>query len=129
MTELHRFVESLLPRFGTAQALADALDMTLSAFLRGVKQGTLNIENCLRLAALVGENPTKILTLAGKADIAKLIESLYGSAAAPTLSEQDHQLLSLSDGVKRKLLGLVAELEPRRYRTTIDSGTPRSSTA
>lgn len=111
VTDLYRFVIALIPRFGTAQALADALDMSLSAFLRGAKHGTLGIENCLRLAQLAGEHPSKVLALAGKKDVATLIESLYGPAAATTLSDTDHRLLGLPDGVKRRLLQLVADIE------------------
>jgi hypothetical protein len=42
-------------RYGTAHALADAIGMSLSAFLRGVQHGSLSELNLLRLAEESGE--------------------------------------------------------------------------
>jgi hypothetical protein len=79
------FIQGLIStKYGTAQAVADAIGMSLSAFSRGVrKEGTLSVENCLRLAAHAGEPPSRVLRLAGKEPIAELIEQLYGSERDP----------------------------------------------
>jgi plasmid maintenance system antidote protein VapI len=74
-----RFIEDLIKRYGTAGALADAIGMSLSAFSRGYREeGTLSVENCLRLANEVGERPEMILRLAGKQEVADVFERLSG---------------------------------------------------
>lgn len=86
------FMDGLLKRYGTANKLAAALGLTATSLLRAAHdQFTLNVENCLRLAAVSGELPSRILRLAGKADIADLLESLYGQQS---LTPREKQLLS-----------------------------------
>src|SRR5688500_9660289 len=56
MTEdLAGWVESLRPRYGTMRAIAELIGMTESGFTRGVKRGTLSIENLLDLARVTEE--------------------------------------------------------------------------
>jgi hypothetical protein len=90
------FIQGLISaKYGTAQAVADAIGMSLSAFSRGVrKEGTLSVENCLRLAAHAGEPPSRVLRLADKVPIAELIEQLYGPEREP-LSGMERDLLQL----------------------------------
>jgi len=78
-------------RFGTMTALASAVGMQLSPFVRGVDSGTLNIVNLLRLAEVADENPSRVLRLAGKEKVAELIERLYG---APTLTPSQRELIA-----------------------------------
>lgn len=100
MNKFEDFVGELVTRrYRTTGALAEAIGMTLSAFSRGVRQGTLSIENCLRLAETSGDHPSKILELAGKADEAALIERLYGKQI---VSPGDRQLLELWRGITPK---------------------------
>ena len=66
-------------RYRTATALAESIGMELSPFTRGVKAGTLNLVNLLKLARAAEEHPSTVLRLAGKAAEADLIEELYGS--------------------------------------------------
>jgi hypothetical protein len=42
-----------------------------------------DIPGCLRLAQVSGENPSTILRAAGKADVARLLEQLYGPPRPP----------------------------------------------
>lgn len=84
MNDLETFVEGLVGKgrpYQTWGDLAAATGLTLSAFSRGVKkEGTLNVENCLRLAETTGIAASQVLRTAGKGDIAELIERLYGKA-------------------------------------------------
>lgn len=90
---LCRFVDRLiLNRFGTAHALAAAIGMSSSAFSHGVREeGTLSVENCLRLADAIGERPSVILKLAKKPEMAVLSERLYGGRM--TLSPREKELV------------------------------------
>lgn len=72
------FIEDLISRHGTAGAIAKACGLTDSAFSRGVKKsGTLGVESLLHLARWSGTPPGRVLRLAGKRDIADLLEQLY----------------------------------------------------
>lgn len=77
-----RYIRQWIREYGTAERLATAIGMSLSAFSRGVRnEQTLGIYNCLRFAEETGEPPSKVLHLASKAHVAALIERLYGPAA------------------------------------------------
>jgi hypothetical protein len=81
-------------RYGTAQALADALGMSLSAFQRGVKHGSLGVENLLRLSVEAGVPPGEVLQAAGKAPVLDLIQTLFGPSKPPLTAAQ-RELLEL----------------------------------
>lgn len=66
-------------RFRTASALAAAIGMECSPFTRGVKVGTMNLVNLLKLAQVAEEHPSTVLRLARKGAEADLLETLYGS--------------------------------------------------
>ena len=72
------FIKELERRHGTANAIAEALDMSPSAFSRGSRSGSLGTLKLLRLAKWSGESPSRVLRLAGKGEIADQIEDLYG---------------------------------------------------
>lgn len=93
--------ELIQRRFGTATALAAKIDMELSPFSRGVKLGTLNLVNLLKLAKAADEQPSTVLRLAGKNREADLIEEVYGTS---------HEVLTASD---REILALWRTLTPR----------------
>lgn len=96
-----QFIDGLVQKTGTAGAVAQAIGMSLSAFSRGVRnEGTLSVENCLRLAEWSGESPGRVLHLANKGDVAVLIERLYGAERTPV------------SGPERELSALWRELEP-----------------
>jgi hypothetical protein len=78
---LAEWMESLMPKpYRTKRAVADAAGLTSSAFWRQVQNGTLGIEPLLRLARATGTPASRVLTLAGKGELADLIESLFGTA-------------------------------------------------
>lgn len=86
MQTLRDFVDELVrARYGTAQALAMRIGLTLSAFSRGVSSGSLSTESLLKLALETGTAPSDLLRLAKKEHVAHLIEQLYGKGAASPL--------------------------------------------
>ncbi len=126
MNAFEHLIDRLLTdgRYQNKTRIAEALGLTVSAFDRGVKRGTLSEVNCLMLAEAADLNPSEVLRAAGKGETAAIIERLYGSGAAPPLTALDRELLSLPPGAKRQLLRLVKELgaeseevEPERPKT------------
>lgn len=90
-----QWIERLIAeRFGTPTALAHRLGMRLTPFQRGVESGTFNIVNLLKLASIAGEHPSTVLRLAGKGDVADLIERLYDVSGEP-LTESQREVLDL----------------------------------
>lgn len=79
-------------RFRTWRELALALGMTESGLMRGVNRGSLDLVNLLTLAELTETPPLDVLRIAGKADLATLIERRFGTGAA-ALSGDEHRLL------------------------------------
>ena len=123
-----QFIERWIGRYGTAQALADAIGMSLSAFSRGVRNaGTLGVDNLLRLADVTGESPGKVLRIAGKRDVADLIDRLYGGALnsrAVGLSGLERELINLWKGLHRNaqepiltIVKALSEKQQQRRRT------------
>lgn len=81
--KLIQYVDRLIAsRYRTASKLAASLGITESAFSRAIhKQGTLSLENCLRLADASGDDPCVVLRIAGKLDHAALLQRLLGEDA------------------------------------------------
>lgn len=68
-------------KFGSKSALAQAMGINstrLSRLARHTDQHSLGTANCLRLAKHTDHPASDVLRAAGKADVADLIESLYG---------------------------------------------------
>jgi len=119
------FIAGLIRRYGTAQAVADAIGMSLSAFSRGVRnEGTLSVENLLKLAEHAGEAPSTLLRLGDKGRVADLIERLYGPANPHALTTDQRELLglwqTLGEEAERSLRTLLRALadQPRRGKKT-----------
>lgn len=91
---------------GVELRLASELKMSASAFGRGVKKGTLSVENLLKLSHKIGGSPIAILRMGGKAEIAKLLDNLYGPEKTP-LSEIDRRLVGLPREAKRAILTAI----------------------
>lgn len=116
MSDFQKFIARLIREHGTATAIADGIEMSLSAFSRLVRnEDTLGVHSCLLLAEFSGESPSKILALAGKGDTAALIERLYGDQHQ-SLSALDRALVDLDAETKRQLLRLVETLAGRKRR-------------
>lgn len=91
--EFTAWVEKLIrERFRTKRALASAVGLTESPFGRGVIAGSLGVDSLLRLAMAAETHPSVVLRLAGKAELADLIERLYGPGR-DALTESERQVL------------------------------------
>lgn len=88
MNALREFLEERSAKFDTLQTLATHMGVTFSGFLRGVKQGTLSAENCLRLAEVLGEEPAAVFRAAKKPGLADQFERLYGTTTNPMTEEE-----------------------------------------
>lgn len=128
---LQEFVKGVIDRkfAGNQQQLAEAIGVTgptVSKIVRGVGGATFAAVNCLKLAEVSGEAPSRVLELAGKGDVAKLIERLYGKARAP-MTPDDVALLSLPPDRKHQLVGALGLEHPGRERKS--AGGKRASSA
>lgn len=92
-TPFQKLMDGLFEKHGAAQPIAEELDISLSALLRGVQVGTLSTENCLRLAEAYALRPSEVLQVAGKGEIATLIEGLYGKPIPTTILASDRRRL------------------------------------
>jgi hypothetical protein len=120
---LQSFLAARRPKFGTLQNLAEQMGVTFSGFLRGVKQGTLSAENCLRLAEVLGEDPRVVFRAAQKAELAEQIDRLYG-AAVPHISAAQRAVLDMWEALapedQRTVRELLHRLAPHRRATAAD---------
>jgi hypothetical protein len=117
----------LLERYGTKTALALDLGMTLERLVKVMKdpKESLGVANCLRLAKVSGLPPGQVLTMAGKSEIADLLDVLYGRT--PERGASRDELVTqwwprLSPKAKEAMRTLLDELtvgkkrKPRRKR-------------
>lgn len=81
---------------GSARALGHALGIDPTRISRGTP---FNIQGCLRLAQVTGENPSIVLRAANKGHIATLIETLYGPGKT-LLSPEQQMLLEALDAIR-----------------------------
>jgi len=88
MTEFESWVTAVIrTRYdNVASRLAEKLGMSVSAFLRSSRKGTLSLENLLRLAEETGEPAGQVLRMGGKGALADLIERLFGESSTLKLS-------------------------------------------
>lgn len=120
---LASWIEGLRPRFGTMREIAEQIGMSESGLVRGVKRGTLGLENLLDLARVAEEHPSKVLRLAGKERAAELIEVLYGPGA-DSLKSSERKLLDAwrdakDDDARAAALGI---LEARARVARLEEG-------
>lgn len=101
---------------GRAFRLAEAVGLHQSSFSRGAAKGTLSVESLLKLAQVTGEPPGDVLRLAGKDDVADLLDDLYGTTGA-TVSRTELRVIqayrALPKDAQAHWLGM-AETHPGR---------------
>lgn len=100
-------------KYPTVRAFARELRVDPSHVSRAMARGGLpfDIRGCLRLAKLTGENPGFVLRVGGKAEVADLIENLYGKgsgALSPDLQTWIAVYHAIGDPVVRRQLLVVA---------------------
>jgi transcriptional regulator with XRE-family HTH domain len=82
MSAFTTLLEQGARKLGSQAALAEALGIDaarISRLKRGTSEyGRLNVENCLRLAAVLDEWPATVLRAAGHVELAALFERLSG---------------------------------------------------
>jgi hypothetical protein len=116
VNDLQQLLTDLLKqRGGTKTAFAKDLGISLERLLKVLKNPSesLGVANLLRLAVVSGLAPGEILTMAGKADVAALLELLYGRTPHRPVSVQ--QLWpTLSPKAQQALTTFVEEVETTR---------------
>lgn len=82
--------------FKTRKQIAQALRMKESTFSKSVNvDGTLTVEQCIRLAGLVGVPVPGILQLTGRHELAKLATQMLSPSGDRLLSKYEWELISL----------------------------------
>lgn len=78
-------LQGQVDKLGSKRAVATHLQMTESRFGRILSQPdqSLSVLGCLRLSELTDDPPSHILRIAGKGDVADLIEKLYAVGKSP----------------------------------------------
>lgn len=118
---LQKFLEERRASYGTLQALAVTMDISFSGFLRGVKKGTLSVENLLKLAEVLGEEPASVFRAADQTDLADQFDRLYGKTVNP-MTEQERELIDtwrgLSPSARQLLREMVFHLAQRSRERT-----------
>lgn len=90
VSDLQKLLTDLAKQFGTKTALAERLGLSLERLIKVMKdpKESLGVLNCLKLAQVSGLPPSQILIMAGKKDVADLLDSVYGrTAERPTNPE------------------------------------------
>ena len=66
---------------GVQRRVAEAIGIAATRYnqLRAANGYTLNVGNCLRLAAILKRPPQEVLRAAGKADVADLLDAYFGT--------------------------------------------------
>lgn len=124
VTEFNELLRAIRARFPSDKAMADAIGISPARLSRAMNQEeyTLNAVNCLRLARRSGESPSRVLRVAGKGEVADLIEAMYGKprasdtpAVQPDVARVWNQLLAdEQENVQQLMENLVAARARRR---------------
>lgn len=114
VVSFQELLASYVVKFGSQTALGRAIHMSPSRINKVLKgRDTFDVANCLRLADATGESPSAILRIAGKADVADLIERMYGKArppVEPTLTPAQKELLTTWEEIPGDLQGPLGVL-------------------
>jgi len=122
------WVKELKTRYGTMRVIADKIAMSESGFTRGVKRGTLSVENLLDLARETDTHPSTVLRMAGKARVADLIEQLYGSGQ-DALTTSQREILGLWAAINDPKLRQAVRYTMGKLATSVDDAPPRAARA
>lgn len=98
VTDLQQLLRDVLKERGwTKTVFARTLGISLERLLKVLKEpkDSFGVRNLLRLAEVSGRPASPMLRAANKADIAELIERLYGQDRATLLSATERELLAV----------------------------------
>jgi hypothetical protein len=112
-------IERLIEQHGTQDAVAKLLGISSSGL--GRAGDTMSFQNLIKLAYKAGLDPSLVLRLAGKGEIADMLESVYGPPAAP-LSDEDRRLISLPPTKKHAALLLAEDVDDRPPERVANTG-------
>jgi hypothetical protein len=104
----NRLLLRVLTKFPTQGEAAAHLDMTASRFSRVKNGGRLSVENCLRLADVLGEDPAVALRAYGYEEEAAILDRAYPRRGRRT--QGDVSLLTDVGKLPPERLRLVREL-------------------
>jgi len=119
VTELQQLLTDLLKKKGgTKTAFAESIGISLERLLKVLKNPTesLGVANLLRLAVVSGLAPGRVLTMAGKSDVAELLDLLYGETPERPVSVQA-LWPTLSPKAQLALTTFVEDLEAKRRKS------------
>lgn len=94
--QLVRYVDGLLEAelFKNRGEVANAIGMTDSGFSRAVNdEGKLSIGGCLKLAVKLGDDPRRILRVAGRSDIARILDRIYHEGKSLRLTGREREMI------------------------------------
>lgn len=124
--DFKRILIQAADRFPSRLAFAKAIGINASRLSRALNTGDFpfNVVNCLRLAKLSGESPTDVLRAAGKADVAELIELLYGREAEFTVAEREllETWRAATPRAQAAIRSLLDDLVPRKSKAAKKRG-------
>lgn len=130
--KLQQYIDRLVRKHGTATALADKIGMSVSAFSRAVnEEGTFSFENCIRLADAFGDHPSVVLRLAGKGEMADILDRLYSRGGRSVkLSQRERERVDtwkrITPEHQNSLDDIVAALAAAAAVDIATGGKPRS---
>jgi plasmid maintenance system antidote protein VapI len=84
--EFDRLLDRAEKLLGQKQKVAEAIGIKPPRYSRlraGTDGYSLNVRNCFRLAALLGETPQRVLRAADKLDLADALDDFYGAGSVP----------------------------------------------
>jgi hypothetical protein len=122
---LQELLKARKGKYGTIQDLAVSMKLSYSGLLRGVKKGTLDDQNILRLAELIGEAPANVFRAANRLEIADQFDRLYGPGIKPP-SLMERKVLDAWSALTeeaRDSAWVMLKLLPRRDATRLGDAT------
>lgn len=93
--EFVTYINEWVREYGTRRSLAARLGLTASAFSRGIiREQTFGVETLLRFIIETGEPAGKVLRLAGKGELAELMERVYQNDGSHVTRAAHRELLA-----------------------------------
>ena len=110
VTALEDFVNQQIKlRFRTAAGLARRLGITHTTLSRGIRAGTFEVENLLRLAQVTNTPASEVLRLGQKHAFADLLEELYGPPCPEPLPPDVLRVARRLCGVDAKAVAVLEQ--------------------
>jgi hypothetical protein len=132
-TGLAKLIDRLIrdKSFANKRAIADAIGMTDSSLSMAQTNGKLTVEQCLRLAAVLGTDLAPILRQCGREEAADLTRQVFTRKSTKQLSAQEDELVNQWRRINAAEQAIIRDLamlvSARAARTALSRpGAPRS---